>query len=115
MEMAHGTTTTFTPHLGLCLTDDETAAADYAIYDAHDDGDPVLHFVDIDLDGLTVTEIDGYNPTSNHAPGDNDEAFAADVIVFDDETIRGRGHRTWRLMTPAAVAALEFLCTEEAE
>lgn len=115
MEMAHGTTTEFTPHIGLCLTDDDTAAADYAIYDAHDDGDPVIHWIHLTLDGLTVAEIDGYDPTGNVAPGDRDELDGADVVVFDDETVRGRVHRTWRLITPAAVAAIEFLCTEEAE
>ena len=114
MEMAHGTDTNFTAFIGICLTDDEQAATHYATDRAGWDEDAaVIHWIDIDLSGLTVIEVEGYDPTNNVAPGDDDEHYGVDVIVFTDETIRGRRHSTWRIVSDRGVATIEYLCTEE--
>jgi len=86
-------------HLGLCLTDDIDVAERYAGSRGR------VYFADIDLDSLEVVEVDGYDRDADLAPGDLAEEHEADVIVFDDEDERGRWHRTWRLVSQAAVDA----------
>jgi hypothetical protein len=107
--MYHGSSSRDLPlHEGLCLAGEEDAALDYALYSAFGP-DRYVHEVTADLDGLTVLHLDeGYDRDENIAPADLDpSAFpGADVIVFADETIRGRAHDTYRLLTPAALAAV---------
>jgi hypothetical protein len=108
MTVYHGSAGELTLHLGLCLTGNQ-AAADYARY-ASSEGR--VHEVELDLDGLTVVELDeGHDWDANTAPGDNGEDYRdqagdiADVIIFTDATATGRQHVTYRLMTDKALAA----------
>ncbi len=112
--MYHGTSSATLPvHAGLCLTGDRDHAADYA---AACYGTRYIHEVAIDLTGLTVRDLDaGYDRDANDAPADADPADfpGADVIVFADETPAGHRHTTWRLLTPAALAAITTITTTE--
>lgn len=113
--MYHGNADEITLHAGLCLAGDEDIAADYATgFDGR------VHEVELNLDGLTVVELDeGYDWDSNTAPGDGGETYAdeagnvADVIIFADGTASGRRHETYRLMTGKALAGATVTgCTE---
>lgn len=103
--MFHGAHRSFASHLGLCLTDDEDVARTYGSRGE-------LATVSLDLSSLTVVEVAGYDRETNEAPGDRESdraalvAAGADVLVFDDEDERGRSHRTWRLVSERAIAAL---------
>lgn len=103
--MHHGAHTRFALHLGLCVTDDEDVARVYG-------GKGELATVSVALDGLTVVEVPGYDRETDEAPGDRAAdraaiaATGADVLVFDDEDARGRSHRTWRLVSDRALAAV---------
>lgn len=99
---------TLTLHVGLCLTDDDEAARHYGRRG-------FVHRAELNLAGLTVLDIDGYDHDANAAPGDHGEDYGADVIVFWDETDCARRHETWRLMTPAALAALAVTGSEPAD
>lgn len=107
----HGAHTKFAAHVGLCLTDDESVARAYAGKRGE------LATVEIDLSALMVVDVPGYDRETNEAPGDRESdraavaATGADVLAFDDEDERGRLHRTWRLVSQRAVAAL--VVTEE--
>lgn len=112
MEMHHGHSSRkgFTAHLGLCLTDEIETAERYA----HGDQ---LTTVNIDLDGLTVLTLDaGYVADTDEAPGDADVAsFGADVIVYEDADENAQRHTTWRICTPAALAAITHISTTDLE
>ncbi len=111
--MYHGNAGKLGLHTGLCLADDPDIAYDYAAATAGGYDLRYVHTVELDLDGLRVVEVAGYDRDDNVAPGDGDDTYGADVMVYDDETITGRAHRTWRLMTPAALAALTHTSTTE--
>lgn len=115
MRMFHGSSSqTVALHDGLCLTDEDDAARDYAnaAYGTH-----YLHTVTIDLAVLTVTEIEGdWDRDENTAASDFGGGYdGADVIVYDDETPMNRRHVTYRLMTRAALAAVTVTGTSDAE
>jgi hypothetical protein len=112
MEMYHGNDGGLALHEGLCLTDDPDVASDYAIYWA---AGTRIHTVHLDLTGLRVVEVDGYDRDANIAPGDAmaTPVDGADVLVYEDETVRGQRHTTWRLMTPAALAAVRHVSTTD--
>jgi hypothetical protein len=113
LTMHHGTSCGTLPlHEGVCLADDEGPAAEYAL-SAH--GTHLVHTVTLALDGLEVLEVDGYDHDGNTAPGDDGEGYGADVIIFDDETPHQHRHVTYRLMTPAALAAVTVTGTRGAE
>lgn len=95
--LVHGSRTAPTLHAGQCWTDDTDSATTYAGPGGW------LTYVEIDLAGLVVREVPGYDRTADVAPGDDGDAHGADVLVYEDEDQHGRQHRTWRLMTPAAV------------
>jgi hypothetical protein len=99
--------------IGLCLTDCERVAESYA----GRNGGEVLT-ADVDLDSLTVLELDeGYDRDADRAPGDTAAdcaryaAQGVDVIVFTDEDPRGREHTTWRIVSARGLAAVSL--TEE--
>jgi len=101
----HGAHTAYSLHIGQCYTDDVDAARDYQGKRG------TLVTIEIDLSGLVVVEVAGYDHDADEAPADRDaEALAAelgaDVIVYADETARARQHRTWRLLTPRALDAV---------
>ena len=100
MRLHHGAHTAFTAHKGLCLTPSCSAAMTYA-------QSGLLVLADIDLDGLTVLEVDDYDRNTDDAPGDDGDAHGADVLVYADETETGLAHRTYRLMSAAAIARLQ--------
>ena len=107
----HGTDHDDLPvHSGLCLADDEDAAASY--------GDQVFE-IEIDLDGLVVEEVeidlgaikrDGEDyPADGAADRARYLARGVDVIVFADIADRlggGREHPTYRLLSAAALARI---------
>lgn len=97
-------------HEGLCLTDDPERAAEYAYNSGY------VHEVEIDLDALSEVEAEGeWDHDEAAARSDFDAPdYGADVITYDDESPWGRGHRTWRLMTPAALAAVTVAGTRDA-
>lgn len=104
----HGAHTAYSPHVGQCYTDDVDAARDYCQGESG-----TLATIEIELSGLVVVEVAGYDHDTDEAPADRDaEALAAelgaDVIVYADETERARQHRTWRLLTQRAVDAVSI-------
>lgn len=113
--MYHGNTGSLELHPGLCLTDEDAIAAAYGEYGGGNPDDAVVHEVTIDLDGLAVVKVDGFDRDTNEAPGDDHTWDGADVIVFTDEDPRGNAHTTWRLMTPAALARVALVTTVAAE
>jgi len=103
MKLYHGNTDkTLTLHVGLCLTDDEDSAANYSYRSG------VVHTVVLDFRDLTVVEVeDGFDYDAVVAVGDDGATInGADVLEYEDCDTFGRTHATWRLMTPAALAAL---------
>lgn len=95
-----------TPKEGWCLTDDIDLARRYGRYVA---------FVEVDLDTLVVTEVEGYDRVENHTPADS-KAFRAtyaeqgvDILGYEDENEVGEWHYTWRLISDAASAASRVL------
>lgn len=97
MEMFHGAHTAFALHVGQCFTPDEGSAVRYAAKLGQ------LARIEVELDGLRVLEVEGYDMDSDLAPGDDGNGLGADVLVFDDMDEAGRSHTTYRLMTQAAV------------
>lgn len=94
----HGTGPTATAYIGFCLTNDDIAARNYAM---HNDATPMVHDVTIDTDTLDVVEVDyDYDSCVPVLTG-----CTADVAEYIDSDECGRTHRTWMLLTPAAVAA----------
>lgn len=115
MEMYHGSgSDRIAIHPGLCLTDDLDAAENYA-YQWDLLGTPTVATVHLDLTGLRVVEVDAYDRDSNLAVGDRDLAVDADVVVYDDEDHYGRRHRTWRIVSPAAVDACQVVAAHTLE
>jgi hypothetical protein len=96
-------------HSGLCLVDDERAAGDYA----EGRGGEVVE-VEVDLSGLNVVEVEVTREMIDNQdfPGDTAKGRAAmvadgvDAIKYDDMTPEGRTHRTLRLLSPKALAAV---------
>lgn len=105
----HGTGATATAHIGFCLTDDDTAAAHYA--QVNSPAAATVHEVTIDTTDLTVAEVeydyDGCEPILTGCD--------ADVAEYIDCDEMGRTHRTWMLLTAAAVAATTFGATTPAD
>ena len=94
----HGTSdANLAPYVGLCITDDILAAEHYADQNG---GAEVLAF-DIDTTNLVVVDVeydyDGCEPIL--------DGVEADVAEYLDCDEQGRTHRTWMLLTKAAVAA----------
>ena len=109
----------FEAHVGLCLTPDFEAAWDYA---GRGMRPGTVVRVALDLDGLTVVEVDGYDHDADTAPGDSDPGalaakLGADVILYEDETQMAREHVSYRLLTARAVAAvtIEALVDEDGD
>ena len=88
---------------GLCLTDCRKAAEDYA--------GPMgsVRALDLDLTGLCIRSMGGYNRITNEALGDRvedrnrlvDEGI--DAIFYNDESPTNRPHETLRLLSAAAL------------
>lgn len=103
LELMHGTDrTSWSAHIGMCLTDDELAAESYAGAGRS----ARMIRVTLELSGLHVAEVASYDRDGNVAVGDDGELCDADVVVYGDEDMSGRQHRTWRLMSARALAAL---------
>lgn len=115
--MLHGTRRPLTPHIGLCLTDDEAAADAYAEGNpaARRSGEPVVHRVELALTGLRVMEARSFVEGSRDACGDTEgeikqlQRRRVDVVVFEDEAPGGCRHRTWRIVSKRALKALTVL------
>ena len=109
----HGTHHADLPrHIGLSLTPDFSAAREYARVREGE----WIHEVTLDLDGLTVEEIEvdlRACRDSDCWPGDSARdlrdyaARGVDVIVFDD-CCHAQAHRTYRLVSERALAALTY-------
>lgn len=102
----HGTAASdLAAYIGLCITDDETAAEHYAECNVDsDDQTPTVLTVDIDTDTLTVETVDyDYDACEPILNG-----VTADVAQYQDCDEQGRTHTTWMLLTPAAIAATEI-------
>lgn len=104
-------------HAGFCLTEDDDAARDYGRPGYGSDG--WLHEFELDLSdapGLVILDVaDGYDHDGNAAAGDDGDALGADILIFTDETDTGRRHETYRLMTPAALAACTLTASTSEE
>lgn len=109
MTLYHGAHTRFALHVGQCWTPCERAARAYA------DGSGIVVEAELDLDGLDVWECEGYDRDADSAPGDSLASLeewglptdgSIDVIIFDDEDMFGRPHKTYRLMSELAVTRL---------
>lgn len=109
MLLYHGAHTQFALHEGICLTDDASSAKRYA----EEHGEVAI--VDVDLVGLRVVQVEGYDKDDNWAPGDDGNEWEADVLIYDDADWSGWEHVTWRLMTPEAIDAAEVIDVSAAE
>lgn len=109
MQLFHGSRHSFTPYVGLCLTDDRDAAADYA-QGMGVCGDVTT--VNLAFAGLRVLKARRFEQGSRDACGDSAEEIArlqkrrVDVVEFEDEAPGGRRHMTWRIISKKALAAL---------
>jgi len=105
MRLYHGTHNnlmgTGTAHEGMCWTEEENSAEAYAA------GGSVY---ELDMSGLNIVEVAGYDRDENEAPADADAvraelaASGADVLVYADEDEFGREHQCYRLVSAKAVA-----------
>ena len=101
MQLFHGAHTQFNLHLGQCFCREEEVARVYATSRG------TVTEINLDLSDLTVVEVEGYDRDADYSIGDKgSEIVNADVIEFIDEDARGTQHRTWRLMSPKALAAV---------
>lgn len=109
MQLFHGSRSKFTAHVGICLTDDRSAAADYA-QGMGACGDVTT--VNLSFAGLRVLKARRFDEGSRDACGDTTAEIAAlqkrrvDVVEFEDEAPGGRRHMTWRVITKKALKAL---------
>lgn len=113
MRLYHGTHHEDLPrHPGLCLTPDFAAASEYARVR---DGEWV-HEVVVDLTGMVVEEVEIDLRTcreADHFPGDTAAELAefaargVDLIAYDDCCLT-RAHRTYRIVSERALAALTY-------
>lgn len=104
-ELYHGAHTRFSLHVGQCFTDRLASAVVYQGSCGY------LAEVAINLDGLTVVSVESYDRDTNTAVGDSAADVAtADIVEYDDEDERGCRHRTWRIMTERALAAVTVVC-----
>ncbi len=107
----HGTGTAAVAHIGFCLTDDEVAAAHYAQLNGTE---PTVYAVSTDTTDLDVVEVEyDYDVQMSAAHAAEHRCgcepvltgITADIATYTDCDEQGRTHRTWMLLTPAAVAA----------
>lgn len=112
LTLYHGAHTRFALHVGQCFAPDERSAESYA------DGSGIVAEIDLSLDGLDVWEVDGYDWDTDTAPGDSLDSLAeyglpidgsVDVIIYDDADQYGRRHKTYRLLSERAVAAVSIV------
>jgi hypothetical protein len=113
MRLYHGTHHEDLPlHPGLSLTPDFSAAREYARVR----GGEWIHEVTIDLEGLTLEEVEvdvRECRDSDCWPGDSAREVAGlaargvDVIVFDD-VCHAAAHRTYRIISQRALAAITY-------
>lgn len=96
--------------LGTCFAESATAAATYAYKGS-------LVEIEIDLSGLIVTEVAGYDRDSDTAPGDRDlsEFAGIDVLVYEDEDLHGREHTTYRLISNRALERVRIIDVHDSE
>lgn len=109
MKLYHGTfNEEIKIHSGICLTDEEAVAEQYAGYLG------IAAEIEIDLSGLVIEQVDNYDRDENVAVGDTNELFdGIDVLRYDDEDSNGRMHDTWRIISAKATARIKV--TEEWE
>jgi hypothetical protein len=95
-----------TLYLGICLTDSEHSALGYA---TQKNAVETVTEYEIDLAGLVVVDCGDVHPDSicsTTCPGDDGDTRGADVLVYRETGMWCETHRTWRLMSPAALAAV---------
>jgi hypothetical protein len=101
----HGTRRAYLAYAGICLTTSERSAKTYG----------AVHELTIDLDGLTVREVSGYDRETNTASADSAADLAAlvadgvDVLVYDDEDEMGRQHDCIRIISQRAIDRLTLI------
>lgn len=84
-------------YAGICLTDDLSAAENYA----EQNGGDSIYVIDVNTDGLTWVDVDYDYDNGEPILG----GVEADVVEYVDCDETGRTHRTWMLITNAAIAA----------
>jgi len=94
----------FAAHIGLCLTDLESVAAEYG----------TVHQVAVDFTGLNLVELSHLVDRDNMFwPGDTAKSIAqlqaegVDVAVYEDETTSGRTHKCYRLISEKSLQAVK--------
>ena len=98
----HGTRREMAIYAGICLTSSERSAKTYG----------AVHEVGLDLDGLVVRDVDGYDRERNEARADSAADLAAlvadgvDALIYEDEDEHGRQHDCIRLISARALAAI---------
>lgn len=100
----HGAHTAYVAHIGQCYTTDRDAADAYARRSG------IVVEASIDLAGLVVADVDGYNRDEDESPGDRGigewAALGIDVIRYEDEDERGRAHDCIRIISDRALSAI---------
>ena len=111
---------TLTPHIGLCLTDDLSAAESYA----QGGKVAVVRFGVCVFSGpcghphaLTkaAVEVSREGREAVTYPGDDGALGAADLLTYEDSDMQGRDHDTVRLNSDKAVRWCRVVCIVDAE
>ena len=104
----HGAHTRFAAHLGQCWVEDEDTAASYAGTTG------TVTSVDVDLDGLTILRVSGYDREANESAGDHGLATytGADLLEYRDEDPEGQQHWTLRVVSQTALDRIVSALTD---
>lgn len=105
MRLYHGSNKPFAAHVGLCLTDDQYAARDYAPRGT-------LTTVEFVPFGLVVERARSFGEAGDDGCCDSARETrryrrrGVDVVEYQDQSPDGRTHRTWRLISRRALRAI---------
>ena len=84
-------------HEGMCFVDSIDIAENY--------GNTMFS---LDIDGLDIVEVDGYDREENTAPADSEEFRAkyvgeCDLLMYEDEDVNGNAHTCYRVISDRAI------------
>lgn len=111
----HGTIDRAEIHEGLCVTEWDDVAEAYARRYAAHQGAPVVAEIAIDMAGLSVVGVDGYDHDANSCAADCADyraqmvAAGADILRYEDEDETGRTSTCFRLVSGRALAAASIV------
>lgn len=108
MILYHGSREKFALAIGQAFSNNEEIAKSYA------GSRGMVMEIEIDLHGLEVQKIAGFDRESNNPSNDSaDSRTQADVLVYDDVDPTGKPHRSWRIMSEDALRAVRIVKVED--